>query len=190
MRRALAIDEQSLGPDHPNVAIRLNNLALLLQDTNRLAEAEPLMRRALAIDEQSLGPDHPNVAIHLNNLAQLLQDTNRLAEAEPLMRRALEISKASLGAEHPRRASSRKTIICCSMRLRRRSWRHRQEPISPALSPGERDTRRRKTRGSLRATSSDAYSAASDGAWPVPVLAFQCYHVIAWRGRGLPPVSD
>jgi tetratricopeptide (TPR) repeat protein len=83
MRRALAIDEQSLGPDHPDVAIDLNNLAQLLQATNRLAEAEPLMRRALAIDEQSLWPDHPNVAIHLNNLALLLQATDRLAEAEP-----------------------------------------------------------------------------------------------------------
>ena len=54
MRRALAIDEQSYGPDHPDVAIDLNNLAQLLQATNRLGEAEPLMRRALAIDEQSL----------------------------------------------------------------------------------------------------------------------------------------
>jgi hypothetical protein len=31
----------------------------LLQYTNRLGEAEPLMRRALAIDEKSFGPDHP-----------------------------------------------------------------------------------------------------------------------------------
>jgi hypothetical protein len=36
-RRALAITEKSLGPEHPNVAIRLNNLAVLLSDTNRLA---------------------------------------------------------------------------------------------------------------------------------------------------------
>ena len=63
MRRALAIDEASFGPDHPDVASDLNNLAQLLQDTNRLAEAEPLMRRALAIDEASFGPEHPNVAI-------------------------------------------------------------------------------------------------------------------------------
>jgi Tetratricopeptide repeat len=48
-RRALAIDEASLGPNHPNVAIRLNSLAFLLRTTNRLAAAEPLMRRALAI---------------------------------------------------------------------------------------------------------------------------------------------
>ena len=101
MRRALAIDEKSYGPDHPNVAIRLNNLAKLLQDTNRLAEAEPLMRRALAIDEKSYGPDHPNVAISLNNLARLLQATNRLAEAEPLMRRALAIDEKSYGPDHP-----------------------------------------------------------------------------------------
>ena len=42
MRRALAIDEKSFGPDHPSVAIRLNNLAILLKATSRLAEAEPL----------------------------------------------------------------------------------------------------------------------------------------------------
>jgi Tetratricopeptide repeat len=49
LRRALAIDEKSLGPDHPNVARDLNNLARLLKDTNHLSEAEALMRRALAI---------------------------------------------------------------------------------------------------------------------------------------------
>ena len=89
---------------HPNVAIALNNLAQLLQATNRLAEAEPLMRRALAIDEKSFGPEHPNVAIRLNNLAALLQTTNRLAEAEPLMRRHVVIFldfTRRTGHEHP-----------------------------------------------------------------------------------------
>ena len=69
MRRALAIDEGSYGPDHPDSPRALNNLAQLLQDTNRLGEAEPLMRRALAIAERSYGPDHPDVATDLNNLA-------------------------------------------------------------------------------------------------------------------------
>ena len=101
MRRALTIDENSFGTEHPNVAIRLNNLATLLQATNRLAEAEPLMRRALAIDENSFGTEHPEVATDLNNLAQLLQTTNRLAEVEPLMRRALAIDENSFGTDHP-----------------------------------------------------------------------------------------
>ena len=101
MKRALAIDEKSYGPEHPKVAIDLNNLAQLLQATNRLGEAEPLMKRALAIDEKSYGPEHPNVAIDLNNLARLLHDTNRLGEAEPLYRRALAIDEKSYGPEHP-----------------------------------------------------------------------------------------
>jgi tetratricopeptide (TPR) repeat protein len=100
-RRALTIDEQNDGPDHPNVAISLNNLARVLHVTNRLLEAEPLIRRALAIDAQCFGPDHPNVAMRLNNLALLLMDTNRLAEAEPLMRRALAIDEQSFGPNHP-----------------------------------------------------------------------------------------
>jgi tetratricopeptide (TPR) repeat protein len=101
MRRALAIDEKSFGPDHPDVAIDLNNLAALLQSTNRLGEAEPMYRRALAIDEKSYGPDHPNVAIRLNNLASLLKAANRLGEAEPLMHRALAIDEKSFGPDHP-----------------------------------------------------------------------------------------
>ena len=102
-RRALTIDEASYGPDHPEVATDLNNLAGLLYATNRLGEAEPLFRRALAIDEASYGPDHPNVARDLNNLAELLRATNRLGEAEPLYRRALAIVEASYGPDHPQR---------------------------------------------------------------------------------------
>jgi Tetratricopeptide repeat len=102
MRRALEIDEHSFGSNHPNVAIRLNNLAQLLQTTNGLEEAEPLMRRALEIDEQSFGSNHPRVATDLNNLAQLLKATNRIGEAEPLMRKVLEIDEQSFGSNHPR----------------------------------------------------------------------------------------
>ena len=74
MKRALVIDEASYGPEHPRVATRLNNLASLLQETNRLAEAEPLMKRALAIDEASYGSEPPRVAIQAKEKFQL---TNR-----------------------------------------------------------------------------------------------------------------
>src|SRR5207247_2159728 len=104
IRRALAIDERSYGPDHTSVATDLNNLAQLLKDTNRLDEAEPLFRRALVIDEARYGPDHPDVALNLNTLAELLRATNRLEEAELLFRRAFEsflkFTQAT-GHEHP-----------------------------------------------------------------------------------------
>jgi tetratricopeptide (TPR) repeat protein len=109
-RRALAIDEASYGPDHPDVATDLNNLALLLRATNRLSEAEPLYRRALAINEASYGPGHPTVAIRLSNLAGLLQATNRLNEAEPMYRRCLVIRlrfTLMTGHQHPNLEMSR-----------------------------------------------------------------------------------
>ena len=99
LRKALA--EAKVHANAKLVAQASNNLAALLQATNRLREAEPLMRRALEIDETSYGEHHPTVATCLNNLGQLLKDTNRLGEAEPLMRRALEIDKASFGEHHP-----------------------------------------------------------------------------------------
>ncbi len=101
MRRSLAVDELSFGPDHPNVATRLNNLAVLLRDTKRFEEAEPLLRRALAIHEKSFGPDHPSVATGLSNLAGVLRATNRSHDAELLLRRALAIDEKSVGPDHP-----------------------------------------------------------------------------------------
>jgi tetratricopeptide (TPR) repeat protein len=102
MRRALKIDEQSYGENHPTVARDLNNLAGLLKATNRLADAEPLYRRALKINEQSYGENHPSVAISLNGLAGLLKATNRLADAEPLMKRMVEIFlKFTRATGHP-----------------------------------------------------------------------------------------
>lgn len=101
-RRALAMDQDRLPEDHPDVATDLSDLARLLQATNRMSEAEPLLRRALAIDEKSFGPDHPDVATDLDNLARLLQDTSRPADAEPLMRRALVIVEKAYGPDHPR----------------------------------------------------------------------------------------
>ena len=76
MRRALAIDEASYGADHPRVAIDLNNLALLLQATDRLAEAEPLMRRGVEIllgFFVSTGHHHPNEASCISNYRILLE---------------------------------------------------------------------------------------------------------------------
>ncbi|MGO9423438.1 tetratricopeptide repeat protein, partial [Roseiarcus sp.] len=82
-RRALKIDEASYGPDHPDVARDLNNLALLLHSTNRPNEAELLYRRALAIFEKSLGADHPNTVTARENLAALLAQLGRTGPSEP-----------------------------------------------------------------------------------------------------------
>jgi tetratricopeptide (TPR) repeat protein len=83
-KRALAIHEKALGPDHPDVATSLNNLAALYNSQGRYADAEPLLKRSLAIREKVLGPAHPDVATSLNNLAFLYKSKRRYADAEPL----------------------------------------------------------------------------------------------------------
>ena len=57
--RALAIAEAALGPDHPDAALRLGNLAWILADLGQATEARSLAERALTIAEVALGPDHP-----------------------------------------------------------------------------------------------------------------------------------
>ncbi|WP_437521858.1 tetratricopeptide repeat protein [Sorangium sp. So ce726] len=105
-RRALQLREEALGPEHPDVATSLNNLAFLLHAKGDYAAAELLVRRALAIWEKALGPEHPDVATSLNNLAALLQTKGDYAAAEPLYRRALAIREKVLGPEHPHVANS------------------------------------------------------------------------------------
>ena len=100
-KRALAIREKALGPDHPDVGTSLNNLAGLYRAQGRYAEAEPLYKRGLAITEKALGPDHPDVGTSLNNLAVLYQRQGRYAEAEPLYKRGLAIREKALGPDHP-----------------------------------------------------------------------------------------
>jgi tetratricopeptide (TPR) repeat protein len=83
--RSLAIREEALGSDHPDVAITLNNLANLYVAQGWYEEAEPLRERSLAIWEEALGSDHPKVATALNNLANLYGDQGRYGEAEHCM---------------------------------------------------------------------------------------------------------
>ena len=117
--QALAMRENTLGPNHPDVGSNANDYARLLQDMNRIDEAEPLMRRVAQLFEKAYGPDHPNLATSLNNLAEILQDTNRLDEAGPLMRRALAIFERSLGRDHPNTVTVRENLAVLLRKLGR-----------------------------------------------------------------------
>jgi hypothetical protein len=68
--------ETSYGPDHPEVATHLNNLALLQEERGRLDQAELLYRRALeAFLEftRSTGYEHPKFSGVMNNYTDLLE---------------------------------------------------------------------------------------------------------------------
>ncbi|MBI4613507.1 MAG: toll/interleukin-1 receptor domain-containing protein [Planctomycetes bacterium] len=90
------------GVPGPKTARALSNLALVLKDLARPADARPLLEQALATAEKALGPEHPSVGIDLNNLAMVLLDLACPAEALPLLKRALSIDEKALGREHPK----------------------------------------------------------------------------------------
>ncbi|MEI6270048.1 MAG: tetratricopeptide repeat protein [Methylococcaceae bacterium] len=106
IRRALAIREKVLGPEHPKTANSLGHLAGLLEDQGNYGAAEPLYRRALTIREKVSGAEHSATARSLNNLAGLLDAQGNYDAAEPLYRRALAIHEKVLGSEHPDTAIS------------------------------------------------------------------------------------
>jgi tetratricopeptide (TPR) repeat protein len=118
-QRALALSERVLGPDHPDVAMSLNNLALLYRAQGRYGEAEPLHQRALALCERVLGPDHPATAVSLNNLALLYDAQGRYGEAEPLYQRALALCERVLGPDHPDTATVRQNYAILLQHKRR-----------------------------------------------------------------------
>ena len=102
--RVLAIREKALGPEHPETAESLLNLALLRQTRGDLAGAQLLYERALAIRAKALGPEHPETAESLFDLASLRRAQGDLAGAQSLYERALAIREKALGPEHPARS--------------------------------------------------------------------------------------
>lgn len=80
-KQAIEVAETKVGPDHPYVAISLNNLAMLYSKEGEYEEAEPLYNRSLAIWEKALGPDHPYVANCLSKLSRLYHAMGKAEKA-------------------------------------------------------------------------------------------------------------
>src|SRR5262245_52045505 len=100
VERALEIRERVLGPDHIDVAVAVNSLAVLYWRKGDSAKAELLYQRARTIYEKSLGPEHPYVASSLGGLATVYFEMGDYEKAEPLFRQALTIWEKALGPEH------------------------------------------------------------------------------------------
>ena len=97
----IEICEQQFGPDHPETAKALTNLARVILVQGEVEKAEPLLRRAIVIQEQAPGPDHPDTARTVAVLGGYFHRRGDQRTAEPLFRRALAIRERALGAEHP-----------------------------------------------------------------------------------------
>jgi CHAT domain-containing protein/tetratricopeptide (TPR) repeat protein len=99
--RAVAIKERILGPNHPELATSLMNLAVERALSGTPAAARPILERAIAIREAALGPVHPLVASSLESLAGLLMALQDDDEAKRVIDRVLRIRETTYGENHP-----------------------------------------------------------------------------------------
>lgn len=103
IRRAI-VDalERRRAPDAEDVLMARNNLASVLSDLGRPAEAleiyEAVFRAQVASPE--LGSDHPHTLMTANNIAGLMRDTGREEEALELMRATLLRKRAVFPPGH------------------------------------------------------------------------------------------
>jgi tetratricopeptide (TPR) repeat protein len=118
-RRALAIQQRSLGAEHRSVAVTLNNLGQTLHRLRRNADAEASYRQALAIQGTASWTDDVALALTRNNLALLYMDEQRLADAEPLFKDAATTLLAKLPAQHEHVKSVVGNYAECLHRLQR-----------------------------------------------------------------------
>jgi hypothetical protein len=77
LRAAIAVQEATLGPGHPDLANTLNNLGVVSERAGHSAEAEHSYRRAYAVARAALAPDHPFVVTSARNLREFCEAFGR-----------------------------------------------------------------------------------------------------------------
>jgi tetratricopeptide (TPR) repeat protein len=112
-KQALQLDEKIIGPDHPDVVLRLNNLCHILRRGGDLVQARTCIERALAIGRRTLDPEHFYITSAMSNLAATLGDEGNLArmqgdvagaravfeQAQAVLEQVLAIWRRTLGPE-------------------------------------------------------------------------------------------
>ena len=89
------------GADHPQVLFGRTNLAWLLTEQARYAEAEEMLIDLLDAQERVLGPHHPHRAANLHSMGSLLWRQGKTDQAIEWWERALDARISAFGAKHP-----------------------------------------------------------------------------------------
>ncbi|HEX6290206.1 MAG TPA: FxSxx-COOH system tetratricopeptide repeat protein [Herpetosiphonaceae bacterium] len=106
IERAVVIQEQLLGREHPDTAQSLRNLGEILWRQGAYGEARRCAEQAIAIQEQVLGREHVDTAQSLYTLGWIHWYEGAYSEARRCAEQAVTIQERVLGNEHPAIAQS------------------------------------------------------------------------------------
>ena len=105
-RKALEIERQALGNDHPDLAAAYNRLGLALHRNGQYDQALETYLEAWKIQIQTLGENHPDVATTYNNIGEAWRQKGDYDRAIEYYKKDLEISIDALGRNNPGVATS------------------------------------------------------------------------------------
>ena len=91
---------QVLGAQHPDVAITINNLGILMKDMGDFSESEKYFEEALSLRKEVLGDNHVNTAISKFSYADLFLKSSRPDAALTLLEEALITFSEHLPSDH------------------------------------------------------------------------------------------
>ncbi|MFP3041410.1 tetratricopeptide repeat protein [Treponema primitia] len=109
-KKALAIKEEVLGPDHPDTAASYTNIGLAYSNMGNYETALKFQQKALAIQEKVLGLEHPDTTGSYNNIGGVYWNMGNYEKALEFFQRDLTISAKVFGLEHPDTAQSYNNI--------------------------------------------------------------------------------
>ena len=98
---AAAINGQRAAGDDKEALTALSNLAGVLADKGRSADAIQLYEQAAAGFSRLLGPDAPKTLGVRSNIAVAMMESQRFREAEPVLREVLQARERTVGTDAP-----------------------------------------------------------------------------------------
>lgn len=109
-RKALAVTEAAVGPEHADTAERLVDLARLHRALGDYPQAAALLERALGIRTRVLGPEHAKTGSAHHDLGMVHLALGNLERARFHLEKGLAIRWKALGPDHPSVAYSLKIL--------------------------------------------------------------------------------
>ncbi|ANM29982.1 hypothetical protein ABI59_10985 [Acidobacteria bacterium Mor1] len=103
--RGLEIREKHLEPNAQEIADSLNNVGAVLIQTNRPAEALPMIERAVGIWQGAMAA-HPKLGAAYANMAQIRRAQGDVPGAIAELEKAVEVFRQNFGPRDPRLAST------------------------------------------------------------------------------------
>ena len=96
-REVLAVQQRTIGTEHPMVTEAMDVIAEHLAAQRRYAEAERVLRDAIALLQRTAGANHFRMGDRLNTLGRVHMAAGQLDDAESELRQALAISERVQG---------------------------------------------------------------------------------------------